>query len=99
MTESWSGRSTRTSPARSSSPRSSSLAREYRYLGGTASHSRIAPDPSSPHTQAWAFLDTGPLTPPLENSPPPPHFHTRTFPPPPPTLRTPTLRPTYLPLA
>src|SRR5258707_14185654 len=90
MTESWSGRSTRTSPARSSSPRSSALAREYRYLGSTASHSRIAAEPPSPQMQAWASLVTGLVTPTVEKSAPEIWLNSEDFPLPVPPARTTT---------
>src|SRR5215467_1354301 len=70
ITESWSGRSSSTSPARSSSPLSSALARENLWRGGTSSQSRIAPEPACPQTHACASLVTGLVTPTVEKSAP-----------------------------
>ena len=69
-TESWSGRSSRTSPFSEVSPPSSSLPRAYRYLRGTPSHSSSGPEPAAPQTQACASLVTGRVTPTAEKSAP-----------------------------
>ena len=70
MTESWSGKSSRTSPSIDCSPPPSALARAYRYRRGTPSHSISGPEPSTPQTQACASLVTGLVTPTVEKSAP-----------------------------
>src|SRR6266700_4681650 len=91
MPESCSGRSSNTSPARSSSPLSRALAREYRYRAGTSSQSRIAPEPACPQTQAWASLVTGLVTPTVERSAPTSRLNSEDFPLPVPPASTTTV--------
>ena len=69
-TESWSGRSSRTSPFSEASPPSSSLPRAYRYRRGTPSQSSSGPEPDAPQTQACGSRVTGLVTPTAEKSAP-----------------------------
>ena len=62
-TESWSGRSSSSSPVSDASPSSSALARAYRCRRCTLSQSSRGAAPSMPHTQACECLVVGRITP------------------------------------
>src|SRR5207342_1661025 len=67
-TESWSGRSSSSSPPSELSPASSSLDRAYRLRSATPSQSSSGLAPSIPQTQAYASLVIGRTTPTGEKS-------------------------------